>query len=383
MKVTGIKSFIVTPNQGKHLLFVKVETDEGIEGWGESYTQSDRVKTVVAHIEDIGRYLIGRDPSNIKHFSQIVYDDFASKRGAIDMFSALSGMEQALWDINGKALGVPVYKLLGGKYRSKVRVYANGWAGGANTSDEELCKRAAALVERGFTAMKFDPYPGPWRTFIDKKDEDFGVRRVKAVREAVGPDVDILIENHRRFSPYHALRIARRMEEFNPYWFEEPVDGMNIDALAYVNHRTDLGVVTGEAMYTKKEFRAVFEAQAADIINPDICNCGGILSIREIGAMAEAYDVAISPHNYNSTTMGLAATVQACATMPNFIITEYFVNFEDLGRLCIKPLELKDGYILLDDSRPGLGVNMNEEALLKEGYADFPMRKLREFYDEM
>ena len=168
--------------------------------------------------------------------------------------------------------------------------------------------------------------------FIDRKQEDEAVERVRAVREAVGPDVDIMVEVHRRLAPMHAVRAARAMEPYSPYWFEEPVSARDLDALAEVRHSISLPVVTGEELYTKNEFREVFERRAADILNPDVCNCGGILELREIGAMAEAYHVAVAPHNYNSTTVGLAATLQASAGMPNFLITEYFVNFEDVGR---------------------------------------------------
>ena len=170
------------------------------------------------------------------------------------------------------------------------------------------------------------------------------VEYVSAVRQAVGPDVDLLIEVHRRLAPDPAVRVAGMMEDCQVFWYEEPVSARNLDALAEVRQAINLPVVTGEELYTKAEFRQVFEKRAADILNPDVCNCGGILELKEIAAMAEPYLVAISPHNYNSTTVGLAATIQACAVMPNFLITEYFVNFTECGdMISINPLAVEKG----------------------------------------
>jgi galactonate dehydratase len=325
MHVTGVTSVLVDPGSGKNWLFVRVDTDAGISGWGECYTQADRDQSIIPHITQLGRYLTGRDPHQIKHFTFMAYHDYAGKRGAMEFYSALSGIEQALWDIVGKAAGQPVYNLLGGACRTKIRVYANGWYHGAKTPDT-LARLAEETVQRGHRALKFDPFPGPWRTHIDRSVEEAAVTNVRAVREAVGPDIEILVEVHRRLAPMHAVRIAERMEEFRPFWFEEPVSARNLDALATAAHAIRLPVVTGEELYTKAEFREVFEKQAADIINPDVCNTGGILELKEIAAMAEPYLVVVSPHNYNSTTIGLAATLQVAACIPNFLITEYFVT---------------------------------------------------------
>src|SRR4051794_21652919 len=278
MRVTDVKTFIVHPGTGKNWLLVKVETDEGIHGWGEAYTQADRDKAIEAHIHAMKRYLIGRDPFAIKHFTTVMYLDWAGKRGSMEFYCALSGIEQALWDIAGKAAEQPVYNLPGGPCRGRVRVYANGWGGGARTP-EDYAEAARQVVARGFTAMKFDPFPGPWREMIDREAERTTVARVRAVREAIGPDVDLLIEVHRRLSPLHAVRMARQLEEFEPFWYEEPVSSRQLDELALAKRQISLPVVTGEELYTKLDFRPVFERQAADIINPDICNCGGILEL--------------------------------------------------------------------------------------------------------
>jgi galactonate dehydratase len=381
LKVTQVTTFLVHPGRAKNLCFVKVDTDEGIHGWGECYTQADRDQQITAHVEQIARYLIGRDPMHIKHFMQIVYDDVASRRGAMDLYSALSGLEQALWDIMGKKLGVPVYALLGGACRDRIRVYANGWYDGAKTPDV-LAEKAQKMVERGFTALKFDPVPGPWRTYISKAIERQTIRNVEAVREAVGPDIDILVEMHRRLAPMHAIRIAHALEPYHPFWYEEPVWAENLDALVATKKAIHLPVVTGEELYTKFEFREVFEKQAADIINPDVCNVGGILELKEIAAMAEPYFVAVSPHNYNSTTVGLAATLQVSACIPNFLITEYFVNLEAFGHaIAIRPFEVVDSTIKLAQT-PGLGIELDEEALARHPYQPFPARTPRQVHEE-
>ena len=381
MQVTKVTPFLAHPGTGKNLCFVKIDTDEGIHGWGECYTQADRDQQVVAHVDQLTRYLVERNPMHIKHFMQVAYDDFAARRGAMDLYSALSGIEQALWDIMGKKLGVPVYTLLGGACRDKIRVYANGWSGGARTP-EALAEQAQQVVARGFTALKFDPVPGPWRSFISKDVERQTVRNMQAVREAVGPEVDILVEMHRRLAPMHAIKIARDLEPYDPFWYEEPVLAENLDALAEVKRAITLPVVTGEELYTKFEFREVFEKQAVDIINPDVCNVGGILELKEIAAMAEPYFVVVSPHNYNSTTVGLAATLQVSACIPNFLITEYFVNLEPFGQtIATHPFEVVDSYIMLPEA-PGLGIELDEEVLAQHPYQPFPARSPRQYHEE-
>lgn len=381
MKITTIKTFLVDPGVGKNWLFVKVETDAGIHGWGEAYTQADRDRAIEVHIHQLARYLEGRNPFDIKHFTFMAYNDFAGKRGAMDLYCAVSGIEQALWDIVGKATGQPVYNLLGGKCREKIRVYANGWGGGG--TPEEAAARAKAVVAQGFTALKFDPFPNPWRAYIDRRQEDEAVAKVAAVREAVGSDVEILIEVHRRLAPMHAVRVARRLEAYRPFWYEEPVSFRDLDSLVEARQQIDIPVVTGEEVYTKAEFKDVFTRRAADIINPDVCNCGGILELREIAAMAEVHHVAVSPHNYNSTTLGLAATLHAAAGMPNFLITEYFVNFAEVGAEIVDtPFAVENSYITLPVA-PGLGLDLDEAALQRRPYREFTRRQLRQPQDEM
>ncbi len=381
MRITDVKTFFVDPGTNKNWLFVRVETDEGISGWGESYTIWDRDKSIDAYINHIKRYLIDRSPFNIKHFIQVMYDDYAARRGTMDYFCAISGIEQALWDIVGKKLNVPVYNLLGGACRDKIRVYANYWYGSASTP-EEFAEKAVATIRSGFTALKFDPFPGPWRSRIDRQDERAAAAVVGTVREAVGSDIDILIEVHRRLSPLHAVRVARMMEEFDIFWYEEPVPADNIEALREVRGKIKAPVVTGETLYTKAAFRQVFEKRAADIINPDVCNCGGILELKEIAAMAEPYYVVVAPHNFNSTTIGLAATLNVSACIPNFLITEYFVNFKPRGdEISLNPFKVENGYISIPQG-PGLGLELDETAMARYPYREFAKRNIRQYYEE-
>jgi galactonate dehydratase len=286
-----------------------------------------------------------------------------------------------MWDIVGKACGQPVYNLLGGPCRDRIHVYANGWSERA-TSPDEYARAAEAVVSRGFDALKFDPFTNPWRTHIGRAHEELAVERVKAVREAVGPKVEILVEVHRRLAPNEAIRMANRLEQYAPFWFEEPIDAEDIDGLAEVRQRISLPVVTGEALYSKNQFAEVFARRAADFLNPDVCNCGGILALKEIAAMAEPWHVAVAPHNYNSTTVGLASTLQVSACIPNFLITEYFVNFEERGRdVACTPFEVSNGYIALPTG-PGLGIELDEAALARHPLGERRPRRIRQFSDE-
>jgi galactonate dehydratase len=203
------------------------------------------------------------------------------------------------------------------------------------------------------------------------------------VREAVGPEVEILVEVHRRLAPNEAIRIADRLDSLRPYWYEEPIDAEDMDGLAEVRRRTSLPIVTGEALYSKSQFAQVFAQRAADILNPDVCNCGGILALKEIAAAAEPWHVTVAPHNYNSTTLGLASTVHVSACIPNFLITEYFVNFETLGReIAPNSFEVVDSYIQLPTA-PGLGVELDEAALARHRSVGARReRRIRMYADE-
>jgi len=381
MQVRHVEPFLVDSGGSKSWVFVKVETDTGLVGWGEAYTQVDRDNAMLAHLVEMGRHLVGRDPFAIKHFTSVMYLDYAMRRPAMDFWSALSALEQALWDVVGKACGQPVYNLLGGPCRDRIRVYANGWSDRASTPDE-YARCASDVVGRGFSALKFDPFTNPWRTHIGRVEEELAVERVRAVRAAVGPKVEILIEAHRRLAPNEAIRVAQRLEQFEPFWYEEPIDAEDMAGLAEVRRRISLPVVTGEALYSKSQFADVFAQRAADILNPDVCNCGGILALKEIAAMAEPWHVTVSPHNYNSTTIGLASTLQVAACIPNFLITEYFVNFEAMGREIARGgFAVEDGYIALPTA-PGLGIELDEAALARHPLRERRARHIRHFNEE-
>lgn len=374
MKIADVKSFLVHPaphtkgwNISKNLLLVRVETDEGIVGWGEAFTLRDRETSIALNIGNLTRYLIGKDPFCIQAFTQWASNVFSDGRGALELYCAISGIEQALWDIVGKHLDTPVYNLLGGPCRDRIRVYANGWTSGAKTA-KEMADRAAEVVKMGFTAIKLYP-------FQNDEPETAIAENVRAVREAVGPRVDLLIDVWRQPDPFKAIRVARMIEECSVFWYEEPVPSENLDILAEVRRSISLPVVTGECLYTRAEFREVFEKRAADIVNPDVASCGGILELKEIAAMAEPYGVRVSPHNYNSTAVGLAATLQVSALIPNFVITEYFINFQEMGNaLSRDPFTVEEGYIRLPSS-PGLGIDINQDALKDYAFQEFPRRK--------
>lgn len=375
MRVTAIKTWLVQPERGKTCLFLKVTTDSGIYGWGEAYTLNGRERALEQLVLDLGEYLIGRDPFAIKHFTHVLWRDVSIKRGGFDFYCALSGLELALWDIVGKALQTPVYNLLGGPCRTSIRVYGQP-SGEGDNSPEGLGRRAANTVALGYTALKFDPFPGPWQMLIDHAAEELAVARVQAVREAVGPDVEILIEVHRRLAPMHAVSVARAIAPFRPFWFEEPTPAEDLAATALVRRKIDLPVVAGEALYTKAEFRRAFDTEAADIINPDVCNVGGLLELKEIGAMAEAYTVAVAPHGNNSTTVGLAASLQAAAVMPNFLIMEYPLAWEPTGHaIAQNPLRVINGVIPLPTAA-GLGIELDEAALERYPLRQGPARRL-------
>lgn len=390
MRIISVKTYLFHPGVGKNILFCRVDTDEGIYGWGESYVVQGKELAVSEYIKGMEPYLIGRSPFNIKHTGYALFNDFALRRSSCDFYAAWSAIEIALWDILGKYLGQPVYNLIGGPSRKRVRVYANGWYDvnfGPSDSPEALGQRALEVKNMGFTAMKWDPFGKiPWRNFITKQEEDFAVESVKVVRQAVGPDVDLLIEVHRRLSPYYAIHFAKRIEEFNPFWFEEPCLADNVDLLVSVKRNIRMPIVTGETKYTKTDFKDVFEKGAAEIINPDICITNGIQGLMEIAAMAEPYGVMVSPHNYNSTIIGLAATVHASSVMQNFLIAEMFLNLKPAcDGIVVNPLKINNGFIELP-TEPGLGIDIDMNKLRQHPYRefkkDFPIKGIAQFYEE-
>jgi galactonate dehydratase len=265
--------------------------------------------------------------------------------------------------------------------RPRIKLYANGWSGGSETV-EDYARKAVATVKKGYSALKFDPFRGPWREFPAFEELEQAVAVLAAIREAVGPKVELLVEVHRRLAPMNAIRVAKMMEPYRPYWFEEPCPPDNIPAIREVKENTTIPVVTGEALYTRNGFREVFDLRAADIINPDICNTGGILELTQIAAMAQPHYIGVSPHGWNSTGIGAAAAVHASATMPNFLIYEYMVGAEAVSRDLTKGYNEPAGGYLELPKEPGLGIEIDESKLSKYKYAQYPKRGIRTVEDE-
>jgi galactonate dehydratase len=380
VKISRIETFIFQPGSAKDLLFCRVETEDGTYGWGEAYVTHGKERVLREVVAAMAPHVIGRSVFNIRHTGQVLFDDFAIRRGSMELLAAWSAIEIASWDIIGKHTGLPVYNLLGGASRERVRIYANGWSRGATI--EEGVERGRQVKAMGFTAAKFDPFPGPWRTHVDRKDEDFAIAYVTAMREALGPEFELLIEAHRRFAPSHAIRIGHRLAELGIDWYEEPCLADNLDLLAEVRRAVPIPIVTGEAMYSKESFFACLAKRAADILNPDICAIGGITALLDIAAMAQPQAVVMSPHNFNSTLMGLAATVHVSAVIPNFRITEYFVNFaEACAEIATLSLHVEDGWIDLPTA-PGLGIDLDVERLRARPHVEHTHRGLRQYWEE-
>lgn len=375
MKVVKVTGHRIDPGWRKNWIFVEIETDDGLVGWGECYSQSDRDQAVLAQVTELGRYLTGRDPQLIRHFRHIVFNDYVGRRGSMEVFSALSGIEAALWDILGKSCGQPVHALLGGRVRDRIRVYANGWSHGMK-DPKGIAEAAGKVVEQGFSALKLDPLPGPVRSFIDRGEINAACRVVEAVRDAVGPDVDLLVDAHRRLSASNAMALERRFREYGLFWYEEPCPCENVAALREVRDRSETPIVTGEAAYTKFGFAEIIRNRAVDILNPDVAACGGILELLEIAAMANAEHIALSPHNYNSTTLALSATVHASLCAENFIITEYFMPFEEVGRIVAPNALIPSGGMIAAPDGPGLGLSIDKDAITARPGRHYPARGL-------
>jgi galactonate dehydratase len=371
MKITDIKTYLVGVGN-RNLLFVKVETDQGIHGIGEAYSCGPDEATV-ATIQDFKRWLVGQDPRNVAHLWAMMYN-FTRFPGGLVVNAAISSIEHALWDISGKAAGLPVYMLLGGKCRDKVRVYQSA----IGAEPKEVAEHARALVQKyGYTAVKISPHMPGGNAQPYNRVTRVAAQRVAAVREILGPDVDIGVDIHAKFFEVsRAIRLARAIEPYHPMWLEEPIRPENVEAMAKLAAHVDIPLASGECNYTKNEFRPILAAQALDIIQPDVCVCGGLLEMKKIAAMAEANYVMVAPHN----PMGPVATtvnIHFAASTPNFLILEYRPDDEAPRKDLLKePLTVKDGYIPLP-ARPGLGIELNEEAF--RHYPPKPWRRGFEF----
>ncbi len=379
MKVTGVKTYLYHGHF--NWLLVKLETDEGIEGWGEATTQSSELATQ-AHVHTIGEnYLIGKDPRQIElHVSTLLRNSYWKPSFVI--YSAISGLEIAMWDILGKSLNVPIYTLLGGACRSRLKMYHNGWWFGAKSFDD-YARLARDMVDKGARALKFDPMQG-MDTFIDTAQFNRTVEAIRLVREAVGDDVELMIDVHGRLSPDNSIRLAKAVEPYRIYWWEEPIPtDASVDDLARVARSINIPVVAGERIYTRWGFRDLFEKRAATIINPDISHEGGILETKKIADMAHAYYVSVAPHSASGPVL-TAASIQMEAATPNFLIHEFFSIDIPYYAEVIKdpfPVITDNNYIELP-TRPGLGIEIDESALSKRPYKFVDLGNLWESHDK-
>jgi galactonate dehydratase len=355
VKITGFELFKVPPRW----LFLKITTDEGIAGWGEPVVEG-RADTVRAAVEELSGYLIGKDPFRIEDHFQVLYRGGFYRGGPV-LTSAISGIEQALWDIKGKALGVPVYELLGGAARDRMRIYS--WIGGDRPDDVEA--QVKAQVALGMTAIKMNATEE--LHFIDSFAKvEAAVARCAAARQAGGTDFGIGIDFHGRVHKSMAKVLAKELEPYHPMFIEEPVLPENNEALREIARHTTIPIAIGERMYTRWGFKQALADGYVDIIQPDLSHAGGILEVRKIAAMAEAYDVAVAPH-CPLGPIALAASLQLDACTPNVFIQEQSLGIHynvanDLLDYLTDPgvFAQSDGHIaLLSD--PGLGITVNEE----------------------
>ncbi len=374
MKITGIKTHIFSSqhrNAKRNWLILRLLTDEGIEGLGEASMLGYEPMVVQLLEEWTETYLKGKDPMHHElHWMRLHQDN--SGRGGRLFSTALSGVDIALWDLKGKALGRPVYELLGGPVRPRIRVYANGWYTNPGTP-EQNAQEAKKVVEMGYTAMKFDPFGQHNYYTISPEEAQLAEDRVAAVREAVGPNVDILVEVHAKFNVFTAIHLGQRLEKYRPFWFEEPVSQENVSEMAQVRQRVNIPIATGERLYLKFPFYELVKAEAVDILQPDICNAGGITELKKIAAIAEPQHVMMAPHNTNAA-VGTMAEFHLDLSMPNFLIQEYHAEFYEPHYFQVfdgLPRQ-KNGYVELS-RKPGLGLEFNEEVANAHPY--MPLRR--------
>lgn len=359
MKIVDVKTSVLG-TAWRNLTFVRVITDEGLEGVGEvrMLNHTDALRGYFA--EAVPNHIMGRDPFEIESLVQGMYRNDFARAGEITM-SAIATVEMACWDIIGKALGQPVYKLLGGAVRDKIKAYANGWYTVERTP-EEFHAAAKRALAKGYHALKFDPF-GSGFYELERAEKVRVITLVEAVRDAVGPDNEILLEMHGRFNPATAIEMARELERFQPSWIEEPVPPENLAALKKVAEKVTIPIATGERIHTRYDYRQLFELQAADIIQPDITHFGGLLETKKLAAWAEAYYILVAPHNVGGP-VSTAAALHFAASTPNFKIQEHFNDFAEDWVKAAAPgnPEVVDGYFALPQG-PGLGIKLDEEVI--------------------
>ena len=369
MKIVDIKAIVVNAVM-RNWIFVRVETDvAGLHGWGES-TMEWKTRAVTGCIDDLKPMLIGRDPRRIEFLWQILYRHSYFRLGAIGM-TAISGIEQACWDILGKSLGVPVHQLLGGRVRDKVRMYTHLGGGESKSVYESfdssrIIDRALAVRDQGYTALKvvFVPYSRPLEGM---PAINHFARLMEDLRRAVGEDIDLMVDFHGRTTTGQAIQYIRAIEEINPLFCEEPVPPENPDALLEVRRAVNVPIATGERLVTRWEFRRVCELQACHIVQPDLSHCGGLMEAKRIASLAETYFMGVAPHNPNGPVANAAALHFGLST-PNFLIQEDMLA-DVPWRFDVIDTEMKSehGYWLPLET-PGLGIEIKEREAAKHPF---------------
>lgn len=359
MKIADVRT-IVVGNPWKNWVYVIVETDEGLVGIGEA-TGGSSTQPRVAAVEEVKHLIIGMDPRNVHEIFHKLY-----LTAFIKVTEAMAGIEMACWDILGKSLGVPVHTLLGGKVRDNVRVYANGWYSGDRTP-EGFAEKASEVVAKGYTALKFDPF-GDAHMQMSRHETAEAKALIGAVRDAVGDDVDILIEAHDRFSTYAAIEIGNWLKDYDVTWFETPVLSTDISALVEVARRIPVRMIAGERMHAIHEFGEFLSHNVTDVINPEPLGVGGIWRSLQIAGIAEAHHAEIALHNAESPFKTMVA-LHIDAVTPNVFIQECFDDFLEpwVSDVLTGFHRVENGYLTMP-TEPGIGVTLNEEEAKKHPY---------------
>jgi 2-dehydro-3-deoxyphosphogalactonate aldolase len=361
---------------GLYFVFIKLETDSGIAGFGEAYSVPFLPHIVAHMIEDVcQRYVLGSDPFKIERLWRIIYSSGYTQRPDTSILGVLSAIEMACWDIIGKELNKPIYELLGGQIHEKLRSYTYLYPQASDKTDvycdpELAARRAVEYVEQGFTAVKFDPV-GPYSAFdprqLSPQVLEHAENFMKKLREAVGSKCDLLFGTHGQMTTSSAIRLAKRLERYDPLWFEEPVPPENVEEMARVASATSIPIATGERLATKYEFASVLKKGAASILQMALGRVGGILEAKKIAGMAEAHYAQIAPHLYCGPIEG-AANIQLSACSPNFLIQESIGTWDGFHAEILKePIRWEEGYIL-PPTKPGLGVELDEEVAARHPY---------------
>jgi galactonate dehydratase len=364
MKITNVTTYIAG-NSWKNWVFTRVDTDEGIHGIGEA-TVNGFGKAAEAAIHEIKRFVIGEDPFDVEKHSLRLFRDVYSDGGQIHG-AAVAGIEYACWDIMGKVTNQPVFRLLGGRCHERLRVYANGWYRGPR-EPKSFHEKAKLVTARGYTALKFDPFGAAWRV-VDRQDFALTIEIIAAVRDAVGPDVDILIEGHNRFNVPTALQFAEAMLPYSPTWFETPVPPQNIGAMVEVARRSPVPIACGEDYSNREQFAELLKHEAVHIIQlePQLL---GMTVAKSVCGMVQAFNGVTAPHSAQGPLCSLACAHLNTAT-PNFLIHEIFDDFNEdwSANILTNPVKVEDGYITLSGDQPGWGTDLNYEEIARHPYS--------------